>query len=266
MNQPPLLIQYKAAIVLACVAVFLLAGYLLPFAKPVAGRLGYGRFGALGRIGKNLSLAGFNALLSPLVVIPVSAFAARWALGWRADWMSGWVGLALDLILLDLWVYGWHRANHAFAVLWRFHEVHHLDETLDASTALRFHFGEVFNASLLRAGIIFLLAVPLSSVVVFEVAVAIAAIFHHANVRLPLRLERVLSWVVVTPSIHWVHHHARRTDTDSNYATVLSIWDHLFGSRSTTARTSDLPMGVQGQHDVDLVALVKRPFRSRGEF
>jgi len=83
---------------------------------------------------------------------------------------------------------------------------------------------------------------------------------------LPLRLERVLSWVVVTPSIHWVHHHARRTDTDSNYATVLSIWDHLFGSRSTTARTSDLPMGVQGQHDVDLVALVKRPFRSRGEF
>ena len=252
------LIQHKGPIIFGFVAVFLLAGYLLPFAKPI-GHLG--RFGSLGRIVKNFSLAGLNALLSLLVVVPVSVFAARWSLDWRPDWMGGWAGLVFDLILMDLWIYGWHRANHVFHLLWRFHEVHHLDESLDASTALRFHFGEVFNSSLVRAAVIFLLAVPFSSVLAFETLVAMIAIFHHSNVRLPAALERALSWAIVTPSIHWVHHHATRADTDSNYATILSVWDRLFGSVSTTLRTADLRMGVEGQRDTGLAALVLRPFR-----
>ena len=255
------LIQHKGPIIFSFVAVFLLAGYLLPFAKPIGQ---FGRFGSLSRIGKNFSLAGLNALLSLLVVVPVSVFAARWALDWRPDWMGGWAGLVFDLILMDLWIYGWHRANHVFHVLWRFHEVHHLDETLDASTALRFHFGEVFNSSLVRTAVIFLLAMPLSSVLAFETLVALVAIFHHSNVRLPAKLERALSWVIVTPSIHWVHHHATRGDTDSNYATVLSIWDRLFGSSSQTQRTADMHMGVEGQRDAGLASLVLRPFRRAG--
>ena len=178
--------------------------------------------------------------------------------------MGGWAGLVFDLILMDLWIYGWHRTSHVFHVLWRFHEVHHLDETLDASTALRFHFGEVFNSSLVRAAVIFLLAVPLSSVLAFETLVAMVAIFHHSNVRLPARLERVLSWAIVTPSIHWVHHHATRADTDSNYATVLSLWDRLFGSSSRTLRTAGLRMGVEGQADAGLASLVIRPFQRAG--
>ena len=168
----------------------------------------------LARMVKNATLFGFNALLSPLIVIPLSAFAAQHALEWRPEWWSGWTGLAVDLLLLDLWIYWWHRANHVVPFLWRFHEVHHLDEFLDVTSAVRFHFGEVLLSALVRACVIFLLSVPLSSVVVFETLVLAGAIFHHSNIGLPAAFERTLSLVIVTPSIHWVHHHALRRDTE----------------------------------------------------
>jgi sterol desaturase/sphingolipid hydroxylase (fatty acid hydroxylase superfamily) len=84
--------------------------------------------------------------------------------------------------------------------------------------------------------------------------------FHHSNVRLPPRFERLLSRVIVTPSIHWVHHHALRSDTDSNYSTILSVWDRLFASRSPTQRTPDLEIGVEREHDRAFLALIVRPF------
>ncbi len=247
--------MFKAALIVGFALVFLVLGRLLPFAK-VSG---------FDRVIKNFSLATLNAILSPLIVIPVSVLAARWALDWRPEWWGGWTGLALDLLLLDIWIYWWHRANHVVPMLWRFHEVHHLDETLDASSALRFHFGEVLLSSLVRAGMIFLLDVPLASIVVFETCVALAAIFHHSNVRLPPAFECALSRVIITPSIHWVHHHAKRADTDSNYATVLSLWDRLFGSSSKTARTAEMPVGVEGKRDEGLIALIVRPFHRIGE-
>ena len=245
-------VSHKGAIIFGFLAVFLVAGAVLPFAKLHPHRLRH--------IGKNLSLAGFNALVSPLLVIPLTVFAAQWALTWRPEWWSGGIGLAMDFVLLDAWLYVWHRANHVLPLLWRFHQVHHLDETLDASTALRFHFGEVLASSVLRAAVIYLLGVPLMSVLVFETFVAMASIFHHSNLRLPTAFERALACVIVTPSIHWVHHHAKRADTDSNYATVLSLWDRAFASRSATVRTAEMRMGVEGGQDVGLAALVVRPF------
>jgi sterol desaturase/sphingolipid hydroxylase (fatty acid hydroxylase superfamily) len=170
------------------------------------------------------------------------------------------LGLGLDLVLLDAWIYWWHRINHLVPFLWRFHEVHHLDEMLDTTSALRFHFGEVVLSSLVRAAIIFVLAVPLSSVVVFEIVVLVSALFHHSNLKLPQKLERVLSFIIVTPSIHWVHHHAKRIDTDSNYSTVLSVWDRLFSSRSKTDRTVDMPMGVERMAERGLLGLILKPF------
>jgi sterol desaturase/sphingolipid hydroxylase (fatty acid hydroxylase superfamily) len=215
--------------------------------------------GGAARLVRNLVLASFNFVASPLIVIPVTAYAASHALGWRPLWWSGWPGLGLDLLLLDVWIYWWHRFNHVVPIFWRFHEVHHLDEMLDTTTALRFHFGEVILSTLVRAAVIFVLAVPLASVVVFEVLVLLAALFQHSNVRLPGGVERVLSFVIVTPSIHWVHHHAIRADTDSNYATVLSVWDRLFGSRSQTQRKPDMQIGVERRAERTLPGLIKRP-------
>jgi sterol desaturase/sphingolipid hydroxylase (fatty acid hydroxylase superfamily) len=249
------LLAYKGVIVLGTLALLLVLERLVPMAVMVGG---------MKRVARNISLAGLNAILSWAVVVPLSALAASHALDWRPAWWSGWTGLALDVLILDCWIYWWHRANHEWQFLWRFHEVHHLDETLDASSALRFHFGEVLLSSLVRAGVILLLGVPLLSVVVFETLLALSAMFHHSNIRLPKRLEKVLSYVIVTPSIHWVHHHAIRRDTDSNYSALLSLWDRLFASRSATVRTPDMPIGTEGLKDRSLAGLIARPFEPPG--
>ncbi len=254
MDQLASLLPYKLAAVLGWLALLLVLERIFPLARVAGG---------LQRVGKNLSLAGVNALISPLIVVPVSAFAAAHAFGWRPPWWSGWPGLLLDILLLDCWIYWWHRANHRWPLLWRFHEVHHLDEFLDASSALRFHFGEVALSSLARAAVILLLGVPLFSVVVFETLLAFNTMFHHSDLRLPPRLEKALSWVIVTPSIHWVHHHAIRQDTDSNYASLLAVWDRVFGSRSRTVRTPEMPIGTEGLKDRGLPGLLARPFEER---
>jgi sterol desaturase/sphingolipid hydroxylase (fatty acid hydroxylase superfamily) len=254
MDQLAFLLTYKGAVVLGTLAVLLVAERLFPMARVVGG---------VRRVARNLSLAGVNAGLSWAVVVPLAAFTASHALGWRPEWWSGWTGLALDLLILDCWIYWWHRANHEWPFLWRFHEVHHLDEFLDASSALRFHFGEVLLSSLVRAGVILLLGVPLLSVVVFETLLALSAMFHHSNLRLPPRFERALSFLIVTPSIHWVHHHAIRRDTDSNYSALLSVWDRLFRSRSATQRTPDMPIGTEGRKERPLSGLLVRPLEKR---
>ena len=253
MEKLALLLPYKGMIVISALAVMLALDRLMPAARVIGG---------LKRVAKNLSFPVINAVLSWAVVVPLSALATSYALGWRPLWWSGWPGLLLDLLILDCWIYWWHRANHEVPFLWRFHEVHHLDEFLDASSALRFHFGEVLLSALVRALVIFLLGVPLLTVVVFETLLALLTMFHHSNIRLAPRLEQALAKVIVTPSIHWVHHHAIRRDTDSNYATLLSVWDRLFGSRSPTQRTPEMPIGVEGLKDRGLVRLLKRPFEN----
>ena len=215
---------------------------------------------SLARWGRNLSLATISIVISPLIVLPISHWAGQHASLWRTEWWSGWIGLGFDLIILDCWIYIWHRLNHIVPFLWRFHIVHHLDETLDVTSGLRFHFGEVVLSSLVRSAVIFMLAVPFSTVIIFETCVASAALFHHSNLSLPKWFERPLSWLIVTPSIHWVHHHALRGDTDSNYATVLSVWDRIFQSRSDTARMTTMKIGVEGLAEQSLLRLILRPF------
>jgi sterol desaturase/sphingolipid hydroxylase (fatty acid hydroxylase superfamily) len=241
-------------------AVFLLER-LVPAARPQIGRMAGKAISPLLRVARNLGFAGINALISPLIVIPITVWASRWSLDWRPDWMTGSAGLVFDLLVLDFWIYWWHRANHRVPFLWRFHEVHHLDQFLDVTTAVRFHLGEVLLSAIVRGAIIIILAVPSMSVVIFETALLLATMFHHSNMKLPAGLERALSWLVVTPSIHWVHHHALRRDTDSNYATVLSIWDKLFASRSPTKRSPDLEIGVEGESEEPFLSLVSKPFR-----
>lgn len=251
-----LLLAYKGMAVLLWLAVLFAAERLMPAAPypDAAAPKGWRLLG-------NAVLWGINAALSVAVVVPVTAWAAGAAPQWRPPWWSGAGGLALDLLILDGLIYWWHRANHRVPFLWRFHGVHHLDRTLDTTTALRFHFGEVALSALARAVVVLALAVPLASVLAFETLVLIAAIFHHSNLRLPAGFERALSRVVVTPSIHWVHHHRIRADTDSNYSTVLSIWDPIFRSRSRTRRTRDLEIGVEGREELPVLSLVAAPFR-----
>ncbi len=253
------LLAWKSLAVGAWLAALFLAERLAP-AAPWPDRDPWSA-GNWRRVLRNALLWAINLGLSPLVVLPLTAAAAAGAPPWRPDWWQGWPGLALDLLLLDFLIYWWHRANHELPLLWRFHRVHHLDRFLDTSSALRFHFGEVLLSACARAAVVFALGFPFTSVLIFEGLLLGAAVFHHSNLRLPPAAERTLALVAVTPSIHWVHHHRVRRDTDSNYSTVLSVWDRLFGTLSSTPRDPGMPIGVEGQEEAGIAGLIARPFK-----
>jgi sterol desaturase/sphingolipid hydroxylase (fatty acid hydroxylase superfamily) len=243
----------KGGVVFVWFALFFVAERLAPAVQPVAPT-------GLPRLGRNGAFWLINTLLSPLIVLPMTGWAVAHRLYVRPEWWSGWSGPVFDVLLLDFLIYWWHRANHEWPLLWRFHEVHHLDRFLDSTSAIRFHFGEVLLSAGARATVVLLLGVPFASIVLFESLLLCATIFHHSNLRLPAGVERALSIAVITPGIHWVHHHAARVDTDSNYGTLFSFWDRLFRTRSPTRRTPTMMIGVEGESERALPTLLARPF------
>jgi len=253
---------WKGVAVALWIVIFLVWERVRPSAvPPAAPRDGEAPLG-WHRLLRNTALFLINTAMSPLLVLPLTLWAAAHSLDWRPEWWSGWPTLVLDILVMDAAIYAWHRANHEIQFLWRFHEVHHLDRFLDVTTAVRFHWGEVLLSAVVRMAVIVVLDVPMATVIVFETIVLLSAIFHHANMKLPPKFEAALGKVIVTPEIHWVHHHAVRRDTDSNYGTLFSFWDRLFGSRSTTRRTPTMPIGVERRVEQGLGPLLLRPFQS----
>ena len=249
------LIEYKGWIVAGVFVLLFAAEHIRPVVTY--------SFHPVKRIIKNLSFWPFNIGLSLAFILPVTYWASQHALLARHEILGGLTGLALDILILDLFIYWWHRAVHEMPFFWRFHEVHHLDEHLDTTSAIRFHFGEIFFATFVRALVIITFAVPFTSVVIFEVLVLAFTLFHHSNMALPSLLESMLSKIIITPSIHWVHHHAIRKDTDSNYGTIFSFWDILFKSKSKTNRSVSMKIGVEGRKDRGFLKLLLSPFISR---
>ncbi len=212
------------------------------------------------RLLRNVGLWAANSLMNPFMTVPIAVSAAALDL-WTRPEMPIWAELALDLLMLDLWTYVWHRANHERRFLWRFHRVHHLDQFLDTSTAVRFHPGEVLISALARTPLIVAADIELTALLVFDSLVLAGALFHHSNLRLPPSFEAALRLLIVTPSHHWVHHHARHADTNSNYGTVLTVWDRVFRSWSPTARSPEMAIGVEEADDQSLASLAVAPFR-----
>jgi sterol desaturase/sphingolipid hydroxylase (fatty acid hydroxylase superfamily) len=219
------------------------------------------RPGGEARLVRNLSLWAANTLMNPFITVPIGVAAASFQLWTRPEF--GWGGLILDLVVLDLWTYAWHRANHEWPLLWRFHRVHHLDRFLDTTSAVRFHPGEVLISALARAPLIVLADIPILSLLVFDALVLIGALFHHSNVRLPAKLEALLRVFIVTPSHHWVHHHTAHADTNSNYGTLLTVWDRALRSWSPRARTPDMAIGAGDALDAPLLKLAIVPFTAQ---
>jgi sterol desaturase/sphingolipid hydroxylase (fatty acid hydroxylase superfamily) len=192
------------------------------------------RQGRFKHAGHNLAIAVFNTVVLGLVFGFVTVTVAGWseqnqygilnALGF-----DGPIRFLLALVLLDGWMYVWHRANHSISLLWRFHRMHHSDRHMDVTTATRFHLGELSGAAVLRLGLIPLLGFEVWNLVVYDTLVIAITQFHHADISIG-RCDRWLRWLIVTPYMHKVHHSDWRPETDSNYSTVLSIWDRLFGS------------------------------------
>jgi sterol desaturase/sphingolipid hydroxylase (fatty acid hydroxylase superfamily) len=150
----------------------------------------------------------------------------------------------LALLCFDAWMYFWHRLNHVVPFLWRFHRTHHSDPAMDVSSGLRFHPGEIVLSGLARALVLPLLGISIEQLLVYETVLLPVVLFHHSNLALPQRLDEPISRLIVTPWMHWVHHSRIREETNSNYGSVLSIWDRLFGSYRFRADSNAIVFGL----------------------
>nr|WP_245165243.1 sterol desaturase family protein [Stappia sp. 28M-7] len=170
-------------------------------------------------------------IVFPMAAVGVAQWAGDQGLGlFPALGMPLWIAGLLGFVLLDFAVWAEHWASHKIPLLWRIHRMHHADRDIDLTTALRFHPLEIVLSMVWKAAVVVAFGIPVMAVLVFEVVLNGAAMFNHANVRLPLTLDRWLRLLVVTPDMHRVHHSVIRRETDSNYGFNLAIWDRLFGT------------------------------------
>lgn len=225
------------------------------------------------RVRTNLAAGAITAVAMQAILLPViiGAAAAVETRGWGLFGVLSdvvplppMVRLVAALVLLDYTFYWWHRLVHVVPALWRFHVVHHTDLDLDVTTAVRFHVGEYALGSGFRAlQVVTIGAGPLAALL-FEGLVIAAAVFHHSNVRLPLALERRLVRLLVTPRMHGIHHSTVERETNSNWSTVLPLWDRLHGTLRLDVPQSTVVIGLPAYRDAQqlgLTTLLALPFR-----
>ncbi len=196
-----------------------------------------------------LSMAAVAAAEGPLVrQLADMAQRRRWGLVQRLH-APAWLRDALAVVGMDYTIYLWHVLTHKVPLLWRFHLVHHLDLDLDSTTALRFHAVDMLISIPWRAAQVLLLGTSRRALSVWQGFFFSSVVFHHSNIRLPPRLERGLATVLTTPRMHGIHHSAAREDTDSNWSSGLSVWDHLHRTFRLDVGQRRTRIGVPGYRD-----------------
>ena len=248
METPHSLIAWRPWLAVAVLGALLVWETARPYFKfygaGPATRRTRGRHGAL-----NLALGGLNALLVAVIFAGAWLATTEWAAArgfgilWWTDAPAA-VRWPAALLLLDAWTYAWHRLNHRVPLLWRFHRWHHADREMDVTTASRFHTGEIVLSSILRVPVLALIGCGIEELALYEVMLFAVVQFHHANIALPGRLDRILGAVIVTPSLHKVHHSVVRAECDSNYSSLFSWWDRIFRTRRISADPHRIVFGV----------------------
>ena len=212
------------------------------------------------RQARNLTIAALAAVTVHVAEQPIVAPIARaverrrWGVLKRFS-SPTWVETAAGLVLLDYTLYLWHVLVHRVPVLWRFHAVHHVDLDLDASTAVRFHAGELALSIPWRAMQIAAIGVSPRTLELWQKLLLVEILFHHSNLRLPPRVERALSRILVTPRLHGIHHSHRREVRDANWSSGLTVWDWLHGTLRDDIPQEAITIGVEGFADPGQVTL-----------
>jgi sterol desaturase/sphingolipid hydroxylase (fatty acid hydroxylase superfamily) len=196
----------------------------------------------------NLAIGCLNGLLSRLPIVPIAAVAIGTA---PQAGLLGRLGVPLaasivvSVLLLDALAYARHRILHAVPALWRFHRVHHADVHLDFTTAFRFHPVEAILTNATAWAAVVLVGVAPLAVIAYEVFASVFTVLTHVNGRLPGRVDAALRSVAVTPAVHRLHHTEGVADANSNFGTVLSVWDRILATyRAPTAERETLPIGL----------------------
>ncbi len=179
------------------------------------------------------------------------------------------LGFIVSFLLMDLTFYWWHLANHRIGFLWRFHNVHHVDPDLDVSTGFRFHFGEVGMSAAFRVVQVLLIGISMPAFAVYELVFQANTLFHHSNLRLPIRLERLLNKVLVTPRMHGIHHSQVQRETNSNYGVVFPWWDRVHRTLGLNIPQAEITIGIPGYSlpdDNQLRNALLMPFRKQRNY
>lgn len=219
----------------------------------------------------NLGIALSNIAIMRLTVGGLAYFSAVHA--FENSWgvlnqisVPGWLSVLLTLLVLDFAIYLQHIISHKWPLIWRLHQVHHSDLEFDATTAIRFHPLEILLSMFYKVAWIYLLGADPFAVVVFEMILNGAATFNHSNINLPLKWDKALRWLIITPDMHRVHHSILRQEMDSNYGFSISLWDRLFKTYTAEPAHAQSTMAIglpvlRQERQVGFIQILLLPFK-----
>lgn len=220
------------------------------------------------------ALPNFFFTLTSIVV----NFSLAFLLLFTADWVNAnqfgllhliempfWLFVILGVMLLDfIGAYLAHWTEHQIKPLWMVHLVHHSDHHVDTTTANRHHPLESVVRFMFTLLGVFVLGTPIGIVMLYQSLSVVLSQFNHANITLPKKLDVVLSYIIVTPHMHKVHHHYVLPYTDSNYGNIFAIWDRILGTyKNLSANKIVYGVDVFPNEDENsrLGSLLKQPFQ-----
>ncbi len=259
----PLLDDYAGPFLAAVFVILLLLQWKFPLRRQ--------HFSKLRRLIRNLVFSAPGFALARVSLVPIPLMTSVWAAQHHFGLlhrlpMPHWLAVVLGVFLMDYAYWWWHVGLHLIPVLWRFHNVHHCDLDMDVSTATRFHFGEVIFSIPFRVVVVALLGIDFWALVLFEILFETANLFEHSNWRLPIRVERLLNHLLVTPRMHGIHHSIVQRETNSNWGTVFCWWDYLHRTLRRDIPQDAITIGVASyRNETELTAgkLFLLPFRAQ---
>jgi sterol desaturase/sphingolipid hydroxylase (fatty acid hydroxylase superfamily) len=231
-------------------------------------------YSRLTRWPSNLAIVVLNSALARTLLPATNVSLAL--LGAQRGWgllnnlpVPPWMAVIASAVLLDAAIYLQHVMFHAVPALWRLHRMHHADLDFDVTTGARFHPLEILLSMLIKFGVIAALGASALGVLLFEVILNATSMFNHGNVRIPVRLDRYLRWLMVTPDMHRVHHSIVVNETNSNFGFNLPWWDRLLGTYrdQPAAGHEAMTIGIEEfreARELRLDRMLLQPFRSTG--
>ncbi len=208
----------------------------------------------LRRVAINLAIALLNGVIVTLLFRASTMKAVFYVTEARFGLLNMlaipyWGRLLVTVVVMDFALYIWHLLNHEMPLLWRFHQVHHSDLNMDVSTASRFHTGEIMMSSAVKITLIYFLGAEILGVIVFESLLVFAAQFQHSSVKVPAGFGRIYWLLFVPPAMHRIHHSVVIRERNTNYGTIFSLWDRIFGTLLKEVDQENIVIGLGAYRD-----------------
>jgi sterol desaturase/sphingolipid hydroxylase (fatty acid hydroxylase superfamily) len=178
-----------------------------------------------------------------------------------------WMGFILCFLLIDLFNYFVHRVSHSLPLLWRLHKIHHSDTEVRAITGLLHHPGEILFSYLVMISFFVVIGIPIIVIVTYSISYQIHAVFSHANIKIPNRINTFFSYLIFMPDLHRIHHSIDMQEGNSNFGSIFPIWDKVFGTyeKKSKANLDRFKMGLPQKQQVSrfsFVSLLAFPIKS----